>query len=131
MDDLKLYTVHTSIVLSDSEQKKMSQGLLLSLQKDDNQRLENIPTTKAGNHQLSFDMKVANNQAETGLQSHELPQVTTVDAIQEHESNIIICDWINIIAGAGMGFGGDNRRAIVALTRDRADSHSQQGRKDR
>jgi hypothetical protein len=54
----------------------------------------------------------------TGLPYANLPKVHTVDAMQGHESNVIILDWV-IGSGDNLGFVADDRRANVALTRAR------------
>jgi AAA domain len=57
--------------------------------------------------------------ARTGLKYKQLPQVTTIDGIQGHESGIVICDWVNT-AGDKSGFIADNRWANITLICARA-----------
>lgn len=51
----------------------------------------------------------------------DMVSVSTVDSMQGGQSDIVIVDWV-VTSGESMdhGFGADNRRANVALTRARA-----------
>lgn len=54
----------------------------------------------------------------TELPYAKLPRVSTVDAMQGHESNVIILDWV-VGPDDKLGFLADDRRVNVALTRAR------------